>query len=99
MVLSHGTPMYRLVEDGWVDPGRYVQIGLRGYWPGEAEFAWQREHGITSLFAHAFATAASARWSSRRSASSARAACCSPSTWTCSTRLSRPAPARRSRAG
>jgi agmatinase len=49
---SHGTPMYWLVEDGHVDPRRYVQIGLRGYWPGEAEFAWQRERGITSLFAH-----------------------------------------------
>jgi agmatinase len=49
---SHGTPMYRLVEHGHVDPGRYVQIGLRGYWPGEREFAWQREHGITSLFMH-----------------------------------------------
>src|SRR5829696_5984855 len=47
---SHGTPMYRLVEDGQVDPQRYVQIGLRGYWPGEAEFAWQAERGITSFF-------------------------------------------------
>ncbi len=50
--LSHGTPMYRMVEEGHVDPTRYVQIGLRGYWPGEAEFAWQRERGITSFFAH-----------------------------------------------
>ena len=50
--VSHGTPMYRLVEQGHVDPQRYVQIGLRGYWPGEAEFAWQREKGITSLFMH-----------------------------------------------
>src|SRR5205823_12707286 len=33
--VSHGTPMYRLVEAGHVDPKRYVQIGLRGYWPGE----------------------------------------------------------------
>ena len=33
-------------------PKRYVQIGLRGYWPGEAEFAWQAEHGITSFFMH-----------------------------------------------
>jgi agmatinase len=49
---SHGTPMYRLVEDGHVDPNRYVQIGLRGYWPTEAEFAWQEERGITSLFMH-----------------------------------------------
>jgi agmatinase len=47
--LSHGTPMYRLVEAGAVDPTRYVQLGLRGYWPGETEFAWQRERGITSI--------------------------------------------------
>jgi agmatinase len=50
--VSHGTPMYRLVRDGHVDPARYVQIGLRGYWPGEREFAWQREQGITSFFMH-----------------------------------------------
>ena len=50
--VSHGTPMYRLVEAGLVDPRRYVQIGLRGYWPGEREFAWQAERGITSFFMH-----------------------------------------------
>jgi agmatinase len=44
--LSHGTPMYRLVEAGSVDPARYVQIGLRGYWPGETEFRWQEERGV-----------------------------------------------------
>ena len=50
--VSHGTPMYRLVEGGSVDPKRYVQIGLRGYWPGPGEFAWQEQHGIRSFFAH-----------------------------------------------
>ncbi|MFL6040414.1 MAG: agmatinase [Gaiellales bacterium] len=50
--INHGTPMYRLVEEGSVDPKRYVQIGLRGYWPGEEEFAWQAKHGITALFMH-----------------------------------------------
>lgn len=49
---SHGTPMFRLVEQGHVDPRRYVQIGLRGYWPGPAELAWQAERGITSIFMH-----------------------------------------------
>ncbi len=49
---SHGTPMYRLVEEGCVDPRRYVQIGLRGYWPGPRELAWQAERGITSFFMH-----------------------------------------------
>jgi agmatinase len=50
--VSHGTPMRRLVEQGHVDPGRYVQVGLRGYWPGEEEFAWQAERGIESIFMH-----------------------------------------------
>jgi agmatinase len=44
--------MRHLVEAGHVDPKRYVQIGLRGYWPGEAEFTWQAERGITSIFMH-----------------------------------------------
>ena len=50
--VSHGTPMYRLVRNGAIDPARYVQIGLRGYWPGEREFAWQAEQRITSIFMH-----------------------------------------------
>jgi agmatinase len=50
--LSHGTPMFRLVEAGRIDAARYAQIGLRGYWPGEPEFLWQAEHGITSFFMH-----------------------------------------------
>jgi agmatinase len=49
---SHGTMMYRLVEEGLVDASRYVQIGLRGYWPGEKEFSWQAERGIISLYMH-----------------------------------------------
>ena len=52
VAVSHGTPMYRLVRDGHVDANRYVQIGLRGYWPGEAEFAWQADQGITAFFMH-----------------------------------------------
>ncbi len=50
--LSHGTFIRRLIDAGLVDGGRYVQVGLRGYWPGEDEFAWQAERGITSLFMH-----------------------------------------------
>ena len=50
--VSHGTPMYRLVEQGHVDPKRYVQVGLRGFWPGPKEFGWQAEHGIASFFMH-----------------------------------------------
>jgi agmatinase len=50
--LSHGTPMRHLVDAGHVAGARYAQIGLRGYWPGDAEFAWQAEKGITSFFMH-----------------------------------------------
>jgi agmatinase len=50
--LSHGTVMRQIVNDGQIDPTHYVQIGLRGYWPGETEFSWQAERGITSLFMH-----------------------------------------------
>jgi agmatinase len=50
--LSHGTPIRHLVDDGQVVGTRYAQIGLRGYWPGDAEFGWQAEKGITSLFMH-----------------------------------------------
>jgi agmatinase len=50
--LSHGTPMRHLVDDGHVVGTRYAQLGLRGYWPGDAEFAWQADNGITSFFMH-----------------------------------------------
>jgi agmatinase len=49
---SHGTFMKELLDDGHVVGGRYAQIGLRGYWPGETEFSWQAERGVTSFFAH-----------------------------------------------
>ena len=50
--LSHGTPMYRLVEAGIVDPARYVQIGIRGFTHGEEVWEWQRERGITTFPMH-----------------------------------------------
>jgi agmatinase len=49
---SHGTFIRRLIDAGQLDASRYAQIGLRGYWPGEAEFGWQAERGVTSLFMH-----------------------------------------------
>ena len=49
---SHGTFMKELIDDGNVVGSRYAQIGLRGYWPGDTEFGWQAERGVTSFFAH-----------------------------------------------
>ena len=43
---SHGTPMRRLIESGAVKGQNFIQIGLRGYWPGEKEFTWMQEQGM-----------------------------------------------------
>jgi agmatinase len=43
---SHGTPMRRLIESGAVAGSNFVQVGLRGYWPGPATLEWMREHGM-----------------------------------------------------
>jgi agmatinase len=45
---GHGTPMRRLVESGAVPGERFVQIGLRGYWPEPEVVSWMREQGMRS---------------------------------------------------
>jgi agmatinase len=45
---GHGTPMRRLVESGAVRGDRFLQIGLRGYWPGPQTLAWMAERGFRS---------------------------------------------------
>ena len=47
---GHGTPMRRLIESGAVPGHRFVQIGLRGYWPPPETLAWMRDQQITSYF-------------------------------------------------
>jgi agmatinase len=39
---GHGTPMRRLIESGAVPGHRFVQIGLRGYWPEPEVMAWMK---------------------------------------------------------
>lgn len=43
---SHGTPMRRLIESGAVAGRNFVQVGLRGYWPGPETLDWMREQGM-----------------------------------------------------
>lgn len=43
MLHGHGTPMRRLIESGVVPGHRFVQIGLRGYWPRPETVAWMAE--------------------------------------------------------
>ncbi|MEX2275342.1 MAG: agmatinase [Actinomycetota bacterium] len=45
-LVSHGTPMRRLIEEGWVAGSNFVQVGLRGYWPEKETFDWMREQGM-----------------------------------------------------
>jgi agmatinase len=43
---SHGTPMRRLIESGAVAGRNFVQVGLRGYWPGPETLDWMAEQGM-----------------------------------------------------
>jgi agmatinase len=42
-LIGHGTPMRRLIESGAVRGDRFLQIGLRGYWPEPPTLAWMAE--------------------------------------------------------
>lgn len=67
---GHGQPMRRLIESGAVRGDRFLQLGLRGYWPGPETLAWmagQRmrgyemaeiaARGLDACLTEAFATA------------------------------------------
>lgn len=47
-LIGHGTPMRRLIEDGYLRGDRFLQLGLRGYWPDHATLAWMRDQGMRS---------------------------------------------------
>jgi agmatinase len=44
--VGNGTPMRRLIEEGWIAGPNFVQVGLRGYWPERETFDWMREQGL-----------------------------------------------------
>jgi guanidinobutyrase len=47
-LVGHGTPMRRLIESGAVRGDRFLQLGLRGYWPDDATLKWMRDRGMRS---------------------------------------------------
>lgn len=49
-LVAHGTPVRRLIEDGYVEGKNFIQVGLRGYYPDDALLAWMREQGLRSHF-------------------------------------------------
>ena len=46
---GHGTPMRRLIESGACRGDRFVQIGLRGYWPEPDTLDWMAAQGMRSF--------------------------------------------------
>ena len=47
-LVGHGTPMRRLIESGDVRGDRFLQVGLRGYWPEDATLKWMRDQKMRS---------------------------------------------------
>ncbi len=45
-LLTHGQPVRRLFDEGLVPGKNFIQVGLRGYWPGTEAFEWMRENGL-----------------------------------------------------
>ena len=48
-LIGHGLPMRRLIESGACRGDRFVQIGLRGYWPEPETLQWMAEQGMHSF--------------------------------------------------
>ena len=98
---GHGQPMRRLIESGAARGDRFLQIGLRGYWPGPETLDWMAEQGMrsyemTEIGARGLDDVP--RRGVRASRSTTATACSCRSTSTSPTRGTRRAPARRSRA-
>ena len=45
---GHGQPMRRLIESGAARGDRFLQIGLRGYWPGPPTLDWMAQQRMRS---------------------------------------------------
>jgi len=45
---GHGQPMRRLIESGAIRGDRFLQLGLRGYWPGPETLDWMAEQRMRS---------------------------------------------------
>jgi len=47
-LVGHGHPMRQLIESGAVRGDRFIQIGLRGYWPPPEVLEWMAEQNMRS---------------------------------------------------
>ncbi|MEE4109720.1 MAG: agmatinase family protein, partial [Halieaceae bacterium] len=44
--ITHGQPVYRAIKEGHVKAENFIQVGLRGPWPGPWGFEWMRNNGM-----------------------------------------------------
>ena len=51
-LIGHGLPMRRLIESGACRGDRFLQVGLRGYWPEPPTLQWMAEQGMRSFEMH-----------------------------------------------
>lgn len=51
-LIGHGLPMRRLIESGACRGDRFLQVGLRGYWPEPPTLKWMAEQGMRSFEMH-----------------------------------------------
>jgi agmatinase len=47
-LIGHGQPMRRLIESGAVRGDRFLQLGLRGYWPEPETLTWMAQQRMRS---------------------------------------------------
>ncbi|HXV65363.1 MAG TPA: agmatinase family protein [Vicinamibacteria bacterium] len=45
-LISHGYPVYRLINEGHVRAADFIQVGLRSSGPDKSGFKWMRENGM-----------------------------------------------------
>jgi agmatinase len=51
-LIGHGLPMRRLIESGACRGDRFMQLGLRGYWPEPATLDWMADQRMRSFEMH-----------------------------------------------
>jgi agmatinase len=55
-LIGHGLPMRRLIESGACRGDRFLQLGLRGYWPEPQTLDWMAEQRMRSYEMHEIVT-------------------------------------------
>jgi agmatinase len=51
-LIGHGLPMRRLIESGACRGEKFLQLGLRGYWPEPDTLRWMADQGMRSYEMH-----------------------------------------------